>query len=1304
MEYISLGLTIVFAVFLGLGFLVGFKRGLKRTAVRGVWIITIVVAMLLLSTTLTNKLFDISLNVTVNGQVFPTLRAGITFLFEDSLPMSGADFTPLVDLVITMLSMMINILIFLVGYWALKIITLLPYWIGNIFIFAGERRRKRRARKEKQKYRVKKHRLLGALTGAVLGLVSFCITMTPVVGYLSIVRNIEDRTKSENGNGVIVDMLGDTYSQLLTTYDESVPMKVLSTLGIDNLLTTVFNGMTTTTVNDDRIVLADELNELADVYVIARDLSIPDFNTATQQEVSELLDTADSAIDAVFESRLISASADAIIPFAAKLARNMIDTSEFQPHVIQFYNTFFDQFEGFNALTTKQEVKGAINVIRVLNNRNLLLPIVQNNTGDTAEFLKLNLTKDAVDEVMNSIFALKTVDNLAPAMVNFLLGEGSVRYGYEYSTENEILAPTLKACATNILYSAIDILNVYDANLNTKVEINKTTIGAFGKILDELKIIISDDNFESIVNTIEPELESMALEAMAGSPQFLKDAVVGVIDNISEISGFNGAFTNLYNAYEIVKAEFDNAYIESESKYDVDLMDFEKLGTALNTFQNSELVGRLLFLDTMQNAVTYCVEELEKQITDDGSFEFSFDNVVINNLEILKGTGLDWSEELPVYKPTAGLIANLLQDSDNIANKLKSNADPTIESLGYELEHNLKTSHLFRGSDRLFVADILDIADITLNTSDDEGLSNSLSTLLMDAKENVLNEPDLNWETEFKHLKTLIQIEVEDTSDASILNIAKTIDSIVFDTVEDGETVLAASVIFKQDMINNFIVDYIDTIFGEVDEEDSLYPTIQQMKTAFENNEINSYTYEFDAMLKLKSIEEVISEDGFELKTGGINVGIKIDEALAVGVEDGVDPKVVITKSLINTLITGEIDNLMTGYNDLDKEITQIKNGFNDDIELYEVEMTAITNLITIADSVDESGFDFSDKTTAKTLGADIDTALSPVTVQEVDYHSTIITRDLINGYIKRVIDEDVDLGADSEFTDTITTITGNKKPDGTFEQGRLDTFRSTYESEFGYLAQLIEVSNNFADITIDNINDTNPVTNTSLAEEFDGSATVVDPLRNSYLVGDSLLIAIDDVIESFITDEGNQQYIKILTEVDNNYDTIRSQVRWASNAAGTKNYAGVIDALVELDESINGGTLTRTIQDVSHISSMAESYDIALATLQNNILLSTNGANEFAQYAMTKVIEKLSEQGVTFETVVDYANNYIEYLQAVKADNSVQPYNDATTTIVYKTTSGYVYVEPASGSYTTIQISSPFKYVGSLIDSINNI
>ena len=1291
MEYISQILTIVFAVFLGLGFLLGFKRGLKRTVVRGIWITAIVIFLFIISFNITNLILEIDFGLKYQGQLCGTVKDYLVALLQHEIPVEGADYVALVNVLIGVIALVANAIVFLVCYWLLKFVTVFLYWIGNIFIFAGERRKKRRAKKEKQKYRIKKHRLLGGLVGAVLGFVSFCVTLTPIVGYVSLAKEVEGRTavNADDGNGLLTEFAGDNYSKIINEYDSSIPIKVMNTLKIDGMLNSLFNNITSTKINDKKVVLADETLVFVDVYETIKDMQLPDLDTVSNYELNSFLDKSEALVDKVFDSNIVSASADTIIPFAAKYARQSINMSNYKPYVVNFYNAFFDQFEGMDALSTEDEVKNAIGLIRTLNNNNLLLPIIQDTTGDMGEFLKLNLTKPAADEIVDDLFALRTVNNMAPALVNFLLGYGSDQLGYEYTEENNVLAESLEEASRNMLYSVVDLLSTYDKDSSTKVDINNSTLGAFGSMLDEIKGLLSDSNFKSIVNSIEPDLEKIALESVSGAPQFLKNSVSKMVLNISEISGFEVSFTELYSAYETIKSEFDAANVNGN--YNVDLMDFVKLGGALNTFQASDLLRDHLFLDTMKNAIEHYLHIAETSIS--GTFKFTFDEVMLENIEQLKINGVDWTIELPIYKHTAGLIANLLQDDPNlIVDKIKSDSDPTIEELGYELEHNLKTSALLINADRLLVADLLDIADIKAVSADDADLKENVSTLLADAKYNALNTPDMNWEREFKHIKSLAKIDFNDSSDPGIISIADTVDSIVFDSAE-----LNKSTMFTQDMFNEFIAKYMDTMFGDIDETDKFYNTINRIKTSFRNETIVSYHNEIESLLTLKNIKNTVGEEGFEFKTGAVSVGQQMDSALAVGVgEDKVDTKVVVTKALINEYIVVEIDGFFEGYSDdLSTEIETIKAGFNDDVELYEVEFSALVRLIDVADTAKAADFDFANKTKATTLGANIDLALYPVSVMTVDYTSTIVNRDLINGYLKRVINDEVNLGEASEFKNVLGKITGTKVDEKTYNKdGRLDTFTNTYEKEFGYLSQLVAVSNNYTDITLDTINDNNPTLNATLAEQFDGKVGVVDdPLRNSQLVGDSLLEAIDSALNTYTTDN-NDKFGEILTEVNNNYAGVKTDVLWASNLGGTTTYTQVITALTEIDAQLDS-SLTADITDVSQVSTNATTYNSTLATLQDNILLSTNGTNRLAKYIMEKVLTKLQENSTLFTEAIAYTNNYIDYLNYTLDDANVQPYNSETIIMKYK--NGTNWLDGSVGS-TVIQVSKPFTVLGDLI------
>ena len=562
MDYISLGISAVMAMFLIVGFLFGFKRGAKRTLVRSIWIIIAIVVAFLISYNLTHIVLDMKLNITISGQKFETIKVYLNHLLQDAIDVDGGNYEAITEVVVGLVALVVNVVLFVLGYFIIKIITLLPYWISNIFIFAGERRRKKRAKKEKTKIKIKKHRLAGAIIGMVLGFMSFCVVMTPIVGYVNIAKSVESRTLDENNKGVLYELGGDTYTKLINQYDDSVAVKVMDSLYIDKALGGAFNSITSTKINDQKVKLYDEAMVAADAYNIYKEMNVPNLDKVTQAELNTFLESAEALTNKIFESKIITTSADAVIPFVAKFIKQSIDTSEYKYYVLNLYNAFFDQFEGFNSVTTQEEVINAIGVIKILNNNNLFLPIVQDKTGDIAEYLQNNLTKEASDEIVDGLFKLKTVNNMAPAVVNFMLGYGSEELGYKYDEEQSVLASTLRSCSKNILHSVVDLLSTYDSDTTTKVEINELTVSALGRIFDEIGILVSTRNFKSIINSVEPDLEEIALETLNAQPQFLKNSVNKAILNISEIRDFEKTFVDLYRAYNIVKTEFDKAGIE----------------------------------------------------------------------------------------------------------------------------------------------------------------------------------------------------------------------------------------------------------------------------------------------------------------------------------------------------------------------------------------------------------------------------------------------------------------------------------------------------------------------------------------------------------------------------------------------------------------------------------------------------------------------------------------------------------------------------------------------------------------------
>ena len=236
MTLVSLIINILFAFFLVLGVIVGFIRGFKKSLVRTAWMVVIFIALIILSSLITRTIMNINFNLSYNGQVCGSISNYLVTALEAEVGIEGLNWLSIVDLLIAFINLFFNAIVFIILYFLVKWISLPLYWITNIFIFSKERKMKKRAKKEKTKIKIKKYRLAGALVGLFIGILSFSVVITPVVGYVNIAKSIERETANDEGSGVLTQTLGDDYNELVNQYDKSIPIKVFNAVKVDSLL------------------------------------------------------------------------------------------------------------------------------------------------------------------------------------------------------------------------------------------------------------------------------------------------------------------------------------------------------------------------------------------------------------------------------------------------------------------------------------------------------------------------------------------------------------------------------------------------------------------------------------------------------------------------------------------------------------------------------------------------------------------------------------------------------------------------------------------------------------------------------------------------------------------------------------------------------------------------------------------------------------------------------------------------------------------------------------------------------------
>ncbi|MBR5250862.1 MAG: CvpA family protein, partial [Clostridia bacterium] len=243
MNYISLGLLVLTALFVGFGALWGLIRGRNRAILRLVIIVLCLVVALAARGTVVNMLMDIDTgDGTLREMLVATLSEG-----EMALPDS------IQNLVFALIEIIAGLMVFLLSFIVLGIVSMLLFWILKIFVKKGE----------------KKRAGAGALVGAVQGALVAFVICSPITGLFVQANKLasldfeiaEGQTISDvfaplgleeatqTGIGKFYDTTGGWFFDMLTTTkDESG--KEVSLEGTFDVVTTVvgvadtFTGVT----------------------------------------------------------------------------------------------------------------------------------------------------------------------------------------------------------------------------------------------------------------------------------------------------------------------------------------------------------------------------------------------------------------------------------------------------------------------------------------------------------------------------------------------------------------------------------------------------------------------------------------------------------------------------------------------------------------------------------------------------------------------------------------------------------------------------------------------------------------------------------------------------------------------------------------------------------------------------------------------------------------------------------------------------------------------------------------------------
>lgn len=315
---ITLILNIVLLVAVLAGFLIGVWRGAKKSGIRTLWLLGFLVVMVLVSPLISKAVVNIEISALDGtlGQYLATQIQNIPEIAE-----VYADNTALQDLVASLPVAIINLVVFMLLVPVAMLLSYFAYLINKAFL-----KGKKKNQIQEKVYTVqngrpvvvenpkpKKYRIWGGVIGAVGGFVICLFMFLPINGtvhtlaqYINpAVASAQTEEKAfeyEEISNLITKNLGQEGIDIFNAVNSTVLSKIS---GVGNLDFVLYDAISSTTVDGQRVSLRKEINTIATVgetFLHVQNTTTEDGNIDWQNlDVDKLENT----ITTIFESGLV---------------------------------------------------------------------------------------------------------------------------------------------------------------------------------------------------------------------------------------------------------------------------------------------------------------------------------------------------------------------------------------------------------------------------------------------------------------------------------------------------------------------------------------------------------------------------------------------------------------------------------------------------------------------------------------------------------------------------------------------------------------------------------------------------------------------------------------------------------------------------------------------------------------------------------------------------------------------------------------------------------------------------------------
>jgi len=1031
----------------------GAKRGLNKTLFRLVWLLFTVVLVYFITPQVTKFLDTIdisSFGLDINGEVTHLSDVGVN-IFKSMIAGNEALLTneTLLELAGNIPFMIINILLFVLLFWLLKWI-LWPIWaIISSRCFDKE---KRALKKEKRKNKnfnsegylsltVKKSKngVGGAVLGAVIGLLICAVTFMPVVGINDIYKNVAANAYVEK-DGEKVSLI-DNYIEdenvksYLSVFEDSYANKIFTYTGVNIVSNAMFSELAVVEANGEKAKFSNEISSIIKVYNQYEKIAGFELTNLTKEKLDIALNSVNEIFSIIRGSNLIYMIGDEILPdLVNDLLSDYVTLIDGAKIDKMIFDSIKNEVQGdFKLKDFQTEIESVFDIVSLLNNYNLLLPIVNAEVSTLDEIISLVSTNIKTSNafarsLVDDLYAIKFMSgeyaNLAESGIEALYNT----LGIEFQTQN-INDEKLKNDLKTVIYNLIEMLKYYSTS--EKFDFKDNTLSMLTKVGETLDIIKNDLLNESNYNSL---IEFGKVKINDATSSFAD--ISSITTNISNVTSWNNEFTALATLYRNVM-NLLNDEVTFDKTLDENYSFINDFGEGFNSAINGD--SQLISNKTIRQAVEILLNKI-----DTSSFSYILNDIIITDSLSLKNATLnkiyntssnssvidDWQNEFKYNLNVFRRIYNLVKDGVNVE-ELSQESNDDLKNVGSAIDLAIDNTTLIVTSENIkAIIDFFLTNKVKLPEAIDDLLSLpfedkdlSINTVYKKLLTNILKVD--SWETELSKAKHIIN----SSADFSDLEQA----GVFLDNISGGKLI-------SKDIITTIVCNFIDNMTFD----SSLSSAIDEMKKFVPS--ILSYKDEFEYV---SSLIDVLNADyGGDNEAMCVALGAEFNNICDITYTIGKRSKM-LDKSVINKFISCYIDKFVkTSLGDIsleesnpnypkDKEdlinaIYKIKDNF-ENVSNYQTELVNIVHLV---DMVDGS------VTNLEQIGHLFDTLKS----------SVVITDGVIRDIVVYFIDNNTKTITDTKLLAQIDLIKEN------IENEEIEI--ESYESEFGHIASLTDVIN----------------------------------------------------------------------------------------------------------------------------------------------------------------------------------------------------------------------------------------------------